>query len=155
MPNNERRDLNFSNWDEVEADIQRLAGGQTRIIGNHSFPAIVRHLAIANEMVVGDVVPPKLPWYMRMMMPLMRGSIFNSPVKPGFKLPTDQMQAFFWPSKEISAADAIERFKASVARYEEKGPLPAHPIFGKATSDQIRTLTLRHAAMHLSFVHPQ
>ena len=156
MGSQERRELSFSNWDEVIADIESLASGSgaPQVAGSHSFASIVRHLAITNEMVVGDQVPPKLPWYMRMAMLLLRNSILNNPVKPGFKLPNAQMQAFFWPEEEVSASDAIDRFKASVARYNQAGPLPVHPIFGKATAQQVDTLSLSHAAMHLSFVQP-
>ena len=135
MGSQERRELSFSNWDEVIADIESLASGSgaPQVAGSHSFASIVRHLAITNEMVVGDQVPPKLPWYMRMAMPLLRNSILNNPVKPGFKLPNAQMQAFFWPEEEVSASDAIDRFKASVARYNQACLLYTSPSPRDAT----------------------
>lgn len=148
----EQRDVQFQSLDEVATDIESL-DETARVSGNHSLAAIVRHLAITNEIVVGDAVPPKLPLPMRLAMPLMRKSILNSPAKPGFKLPTKAMQAFFWPENDVTLADAKARFKKSVQEYNSRGPLPAHPVFGKATPEQMDNLVLSHAAMHLSFVH--
>ena len=154
MADTERRKVEFNDLDDVISDIENLAHGDVRVIGNHSFAAIVQHLARANEMVVGDIKPPKLPLLMRLAMPFLKNSIFNNPAKPGFKLPTSDMQSFFWQENDISVSEAVEKFKASVARYNEVGPLPIHPIFGKATSEQVYRLLVSHAAMHLSFVHP-
>lgn len=151
----ERRELEFSSMAEVIEDIEQMASSQHRTTGNHSFAKIVKHLATTNEMLVGKIVPPKLPWYMRMMMPMMRSKILSGPVEPGFKLPSDQMQSFFWSVEEPDLSEAIEQFKQSAEVYKNQGPLPAHPIFGKATPEQIDGLTLKHAAMHLSFVHSQ
>ncbi len=147
-----RREISFSSWDEVIADIEELAGSEHETIGGHSFGNIVQHLATTNEMVVGNITPPKLPWYMRWAMPLIKNGILNQPVKPGFKLPTTAMQEFFWSKTEVDPKQAIENFRASVKAYQDKGPLAVHPIFGKATREQVDNLTLNHAAMHLSFV---
>lgn len=151
----DRRELSYSSWDEVVSDVERLASGSYRTTGNHSFAKIVNHLAITNEMLVGNVVPPKLPWYFRMLMPLMRSRILEGPVKPGFKLPNERMQQFFWSENELDLGEAIRQFKRSVDEYQSKGPLSVHPIFGKATADQILAVSLKHAAMHLSFVHAE
>lgn len=154
MAEPDRRDLNFASMADVTADIEQLAGGEVRVTGHHSFAEIVRHLAITNEMLTGGPVPPKLPWYMRLAMPFMRKSILENPVKPGFKLPTDQMQSFFWPTEPIDVTEAVARFNSSAERYETQGPPSTHPIFGSAEPETINTMLLRHAAMHLGFAHP-
>ena len=153
MSSPERRELKFANFEEVVNDISELVASETRTSGNHSFGRIVEHLAITNNMVVGKLNPPKLPLIMRMFMPFLKGRILNGPVDPGFKLPTNDMQSFFWPENEIEPQAALANFKESVASYETKGPLPAHPIFGKASKEQTHNLLMNHAAMHLSFVH--
>ena len=148
-----RREISFSSWEEVIADIEELIGQpEHETTGNHSFGKIVQHLANTNEMVVGNITPPKLPWYMRSAMPLLKNGILNQPVKPGFKLPNTAMQEFFWSKTEVDPKEAIENFKASVKAYQDKGPLAVHPIFGKVTREQVDNITLSHAAMHLSFV---
>ncbi len=142
----------FKNFDEVITDIEQLASGKIVTSGNYTFAQIVKHLATTNQMVIGEIVPPKLPLMMRMLMPLMRKKILNGPVEPGFKLPNTAMQTFFWDTSDVQLSDAIDKFKRSVEAYRKNGPLPVHPIFGKATAEEIEGITLRHAAMHLSFV---
>ena len=139
--------------EEVISDIETLASSEHETTGSHSFGKIVQHLATTNEMIVGNITPPKLPWYMRMAMPFLKNGILNNPVEPGFKLPNKPMQEFFWSQSDVDLNEAIENFRTSVKAYKDKGPLPVHPIFGKATKEQVDQLTLSHAAMHLSFVH--
>jgi hypothetical protein len=155
MSEQKRRDISFSSWEDVIADIEKLASSEFETTGNHSFGKIVQHLATTNEMIVGNVTPPKLPWYMRLMMPLIKNGILNKPAEPGFKLPNSAMQKFFWSEDDVDLQDAIANFRASVKAYRDQGPLPVHPVFGKATKEQIDKMSLSHAAMHLSFVHPK
>ncbi len=147
----ERRQLEFANFEEIVNEIQRLSEGEPHTIGNHSFPAIVRHLGIANDVATGRKTPPRLPFFMRLMMPFIKGSIVNGEVKPGFRLPS-AAQPFFWPENDIELVDAFAYFKETVAFYQTQGPLPAHPLFGAVTRSQIEGMLMRHAAMHLSFV---
>ena len=152
MAEPERREVIYANIDELTADIEQLAAGEVNTSGNHSFAEIVRHLATTNEMLNGQVTPPKLPWFMRLAMPFMRKSILNDPVKPGFKLPTNQMESFFWPQEPIDVPQAVTRFKASADQYKAQGPPSVHPIFGPAEPETIDAMMLSHAAMHMSFV---
>jgi len=153
MSKADRRELSLNTQDEVLHEVQRLASGHVRTTGKHSFPEIVRHLALTNSMMTGRITAPKPPLMLRLLLPLIRSSMLNGPVKPGVKLPA-KAEAVFWPAEEISIEAAIEQLKESVADYQARGPLPVHPIFGKATREQLDGLNLRHAAMHLSFVHP-
>lgn len=153
MSDAKRRELVFASLDEVTNDIEQLAAGEPRTSGGHTFAEIVRHLAIANEMVAGKISPPKLPWYMRLVMPFMGKKIMSGPVNPGFKLPSN-MEAFFWSDEPVGVPEAVARFNESVELYKEKGPIPVHPIFGPAPSETTNAMLLKHAAMHLSFVHP-
>lgn len=149
----ERRDLSFNSLDEAVADVERLAAGQVRTTGKHSFAKILKHLALTHDMATGKLEGPRPPLLMRLVMPFIKGSILNSPVKPGFKLPQKSEQ-FFWPDGEVDQEEALAHFKASVENYKQNGPLPVHPIFGSATREQLDRLNCGHCAMHLSFVHP-
>lgn len=152
MTTTPHRKLSFSNLDEALAEAERLAAADHFTTGHHGFAQILNHLAVANDMVTGKVIPPKLPFLLRLLMPLVRSKILNRPIKPGFKLPK-KSESFFWPNRSLTVDEALAAFRQSVERYQQKGPLPVHPIFGKATREQIDLITLRHAAMHLGFVH--
>ncbi len=149
-----RRDLQFNNLDEVVAEAERLASGEVSTTGQHSFGQILEHLARSQDMTTGKLTVPSPPWYMRLMIPLMKPMLINDkPLKPGFKLP-QKSEAVFWPNQEFDVATALAHLKESIAHYKTQGPLPKHPMFGSLTRQQNDQLNCRHAALHLSFVHP-
>jgi len=140
--------------DELVAEAERLASGEVRTTGNHSFGQILEHLARTHDMTTGKLEAPAPPWYMRMMIPVIKLMMINDkPVKAGFKLPA-KSEAFFWPEQEFDVQEALTHLKESVEHYKAKGPLPKHPMFGKLTRAENEGLNCRHGALHLSFVHP-
>lgn len=150
----ERRELKFQNLDEVVAEVERLASGEVRTTGNHSFGQILNHLALSHDVAAGRGQAPPPPFYMRLMMPLMRRMVINSkPLEPGIKLPA-KGEAYFWPDKEFDVPATVNYFKESVDYYKSNGPLAKHPFFGKISKADCDELNCRHAALHLSFVHP-
>lgn len=154
MAADDRRELVFQNVEEIVAEAERLAAGEVRTIGKHSFPAILNHLALAQDVATGRITAPAPSLFMRLLMPLMKGMIINSkPLKPGVKLPA-KSESFFWPDKELDVPSALQSFKESIDYYSSHGPLERHPVFGKMTRDESDQLTCRHAALHLGFVHP-
>ena len=144
----ERRELRFHNLDEVLADVERLASGEVRTTGNHTFGQILNHLALSQDVSTGRVHPPPPPFFMKLMMPLMKRMVINS-----VKLPA-KGEAFFWPEEDFDVPAAVEYFKESVDFYKANGPLEKHPFFGKLSKADCDELNCRHAALHLSFVHP-
>lgn len=153
MSNPARRELTLNTLDDVVAEVERLAAGKVTTTGKHGFAQIVRHLALTNNMMTGRIAVPKPPLIMRLLLPFIRSAILKGPVKPGVRLPA-KAEAVFWSDEPISVLDAVQMLKESVVYYKQHGPLPVHPIFGKATREQLDRLTCSHAAMHLSFVHP-
>ncbi|MFK7818076.1 MAG: DUF1569 domain-containing protein [Planctomycetaceae bacterium] len=153
MTSPERRELSFTTLDEAVADAERLAKGEVRTTGNHTFGQIIEHLARTHDMASGKLQAPRMPLILRLLMPVLKKQILNSPVKPGVKLPA-KGEAFFWPEGEVDVQEALDHLRESVQHYNTRGPLPVHPVFGKATREQIDRLNCGHCAMHLSFVHP-
>jgi len=150
----ERRDLYFKTLDEATADIERLAAGNVRTTGNHSFEAIINHLALSLDMSTGKVQAPPPPWYMKLMLTFAKSFVLkDKPLMPGIKLPAAS-ENFFWPDQEFDLQQTIKHFKEAVEYYQTKGPLKRHAVFGDMTIEQNLSLNCRHCAMHLSFVHP-
>lgn len=148
-----RREIQFSNLDQIVEDIEGLAEGEVEVAGNHPFAAIVDHLARTNDMLLGRLHPPKLPLMYRLLMPWMRKGILNTKPKPGFKLPSAKLESFFWDDG-VNLDEAMKYFKSTVEEFKRTGMPSKHPIFGPASPEQIENLLLAHAAMHLSFVRP-
>ena len=148
----ERRSLSFNSLDEVVAEAQRLASGEVRTTGKHSFGQILEHLARSHDLSTGKLVGPKPPLYLRLLMPLVKGMIIKD-VKPGYTLPAAS-ESFFWPDQEFEVAAALTHLKESVENYNSAGPLEKHPVFGKLSREKNLQLQCKHCAMHLGFVHP-
>ena len=150
----DRRELSFNSLADAVAEVERLASGEVRTTGNHSFGQIIEHLALSLDVGAGRLTAPKPPFFMKLMMPLIRRMVLNDkPLEPGVKLPA-QGEAFFWPDKEFNVSEALDHLKDSVSHYQKHGPLEKHPFFGNLTREQSEDLNIRHAALHLSFVHP-
>ena len=147
----EHRKLSFTTLDEAVAEAERLASGEVRTTGNHTFGQILEHLARTHDMSTGKLVGPQPPLIMRIMMPFVRSMIIKN-VKPGFKLPA-KSEEFFWPDQEFEVAAALTHLKESVENYNTNGPLEKHPVFGKISREQNLGLQCKHCAMHLGFVH--
>lgn len=149
----ERGELSLGSLDEAVAEVEKLADGNVRTTGKQTFGQIIEHLARTHDVVTGKTVPPKMPFFMRMMIPLIKNSMFNKPASPGFKLPA-AAQGFFWPTEDVDVQQALTHLKESVERFNTRGPLEVHPIFGKIAPEQSIRMNCGHCAMHLSFVHP-
>jgi len=150
----EQRELNFADLDEVVAEAERLTAGEVRTTGNHSFGQILEHLALSLDMTTGKIQPPPPPWYMRLMIPIMKPVLLkDAPLKPGFKLP-QKSENFFWPDKDFDVDEALAHLKEAVENYKTNGPMEKHPMFGKLSREKNDQLNCRHSALHLGFVHP-
>lgn len=151
--NPERRELTFQNLDEVLVEAERLAASEVRTSGNHSFGRILNHLALGLDVSTGRVVAPPPPFFMKLIMPLMKRMVINSkPLKPGIKLPA-KGEAFFWPDRDFEITSSLQYLREAVDNFKSNGPLQKHPFFGKLTTEQVEQLECRHAALHLGFVH--
>ncbi len=150
----QHRELHFANLDEAVAEAERLATGEVRTTGQHTFGQILEHLARTHDMSTGKIVGPRPPWYMRLMLTVMKSMVINDkPLRPGFNLPKDA-EAFFWPADDVDVAAALTHLKESVENYKSHGALAKHPVFGKLTPEQNVQLNCRHCALHLGYVHP-
>ena len=147
------RVLDFRNLDEVVVEAERLASGEVYTTGAHSFGQILEHLARTHDMTTGRLQVPPPPFFMRMMIVLMKPLLIrDQPIKPGFKLPK-KSESVFWPDQEFEVSAALEHLRDSVEHYKSEGPMPKHPMFGTLSREQNDRLNCRHAALHLGFVH--
>lgn len=150
----DRRELRFQNLDEVLAEAERLAGGEVRTTGKHTFGQILEHLALSTDVASGKISPPPPPLFMRLMMKFMKRFIINSkPLTPGVKLPKAG-EEFFWPDRAFDVRQALSHLQEATEYYKSNGAIAKHPFFGDLTAQEALELNCRHAALHLSFVHP-
>jgi hypothetical protein len=154
----DRRRLKFSSPDEVLADMNRIAAaeraGKVRRTGNWTTGQNFNHLATWIEF--GYNGNPLVPsWFIKFVLGkvigkkrFLQGRIragVNIPGVPNGTLGTDEM-----PLDE-----ALAKLQRAWDRLKNEAPSKPNPIFGPLTHEEWKQLHMRHAELHLSFLHPE
>jgi hypothetical protein len=133
------------------ADAERLAAGQTTMLGNWSLGQIYMHLAKAIDTAIDGnpfMLPAPVRWVTR---PLLKKRFLTRSLTPGFKIPG---RAAALQPAEISTAEGLAALRAAIARQKTDRTRAVHPILGTLTIDEWNAFHLRHAEMHMSFAVP-
>ena len=147
-----RRKLSYQSYDDLLADLDALAAGQTEVVGNWSFAQICRHLAAALNSCI-DGISFTAPWPFRIMGIFMKKRFLTRPVPAGFKIPAKAKHQFD-PEATVDLDEQLDALRQAVERVKTDKSRTTHPMFGEMTSDEWDQFNLRHAEMHLSFAVP-
>lgn len=143
-----RRQLHFSSVDEILAEVDRLAAGPHRMLGNWSFGQILWHLAtVMNSSIDGSSIRPG--FIMRLLGPLMKGRMLSKGMSPGFQLPANMLKVFGPPP--TSEEDGLKVIREAIRRQKTETHREPSPFLGKMTDAEYVQLHCRHAELHLSF----
>lgn len=147
-----RREVHYASLDEFLHDAQRLAEGEARTLGEWTYAQILQHLSVAlTASVVGFGF--RGPWLLRTLIgPMVLRRILKNGMKPGFRLKGAAQRLI--PSDDVALPKALSKLRTAVERFQESSTLAEHPVFGRLDRDQWTALHLRHAELHMSFVHP-
>ncbi len=146
-----RREVRYESFDEVLADAGRLAESNHRAIGNWTYSQILNHLTYSNNAMIdglGFSLPAPARWLMSL---LMKRRMLTKPLPAGFKIPkgSDALP------QDSDLGEAMERFRASIARVKSEPQRAMHPGFGHLSREEWDLFQLRHAELHMSFVLTQ
>ena len=144
-----RRELHFESLDDVLADAERLAAGEARMLGNWSLGQILSHLAVAMNSAI-DGVDFKVPFFIRLIAPLMKKRFVRGPIKPGFQMP-ESMRPIFMPPDEVNTEDGLLALREAVARLKSDPTRDRNVFLGNLTREESDSMQMRHAELHLSF----
>jgi hypothetical protein len=147
-----RRDVRYANFDEFLADAETIAGGPVRQLGNWTLAQIFDHLARSMNVSV-DGTHERFPWPLRIALRLVRKRIIGSPLKPGYRVP-ENVAILLRPDIHVQLRESLWKLRSATIRFQNASTFPPHPAFGVLTRDEYRTLALRHAELHLSFIEP-
>lgn len=145
------REISFSTYDEVTAEIERLEAVGYERLGEWSLGQICRHLSYYMRGSL-DGFGFKLPWLVRRFIgrPILKRMLRTGKMKRGERTAPDSI-----PNPEHDDRDAAAEAKELLAKLRDfSGELYASPIFDRLTTDQWRELHLMHAANHLGFLIP-
>ena len=147
-----RRHLRFNTLDDILADVDRLAQGKVRALGNWSPGQILKHLATVMNGSI-DGLPLKAPWFIRVAAKLFKNRFLTKPMPAGFALPKAAAAHLVpgdtsWEEGLLAIRTAIQRMKTDPQRKPS-------PYLGELTHAQWDQLHCRHSELHLSFLVPE
>jgi len=147
-----RRQLKFNTLDEILADVERLAQGKVRAIGNWSPGQNIKHLALIMNGCM-DGIPYKAPFYLRAVAWFLKNKFVKNPMPAGFDLPKAAAAQLVpgdtsWEEGTQALRTALQRLKTEPQRHP-------HPVLGELTREQWDQLHCRHSELHLSFLIPE
>jgi hypothetical protein len=147
-----KRQLVFTNFDEVRAELDRLHTGGYQRTGNWELAQICDHLCYFIDASV-DGAKFRVPWILKALFGRMvlRRILDSGKMKEGTFTPQKPL-----PEPGGNEGDAVERLKKSISRFEShQGELHASPFFGYLTSEEWRRLHLIHCGHHLGCLLPK
>ncbi len=153
-----RRDLQFTNLDQIPAEAERLRAGGYDRAGAWDLSQCCGHLSDWLTYPI-DGNPP-LPAPVRLAMAVVRTTIGPRMLRRILETGTLPAGKPTLPSTvPISGGDAaaaVARLRRAVERFRaHRGPLHPSPLFGTMDHATASRLQLLHAALHLSFLIPR
>ncbi|MEX2081802.1 MAG: DUF1569 domain-containing protein [Dehalococcoidia bacterium] len=152
----DRRTLRFSTIADLRADLDAIEraerAGTLRRIGNWTVGQTCGHLATWAEFLYTGV-PISPPWFIRIILKRRKHRYLNEGLPAGVHIPRVPNGTL---GTEVMTLDAgLARYRDILARVEREPPTKDSPLFGPLTHEEGIKSQLRHAELHLSFLHPQ
>lgn len=152
----DRRKLRFNTIDEMMADASKIeaahAAGALRHSGNWTPGQLFGHLATWIDYGF-DGAPMRVPWFVKLISRMMKKKFIRGSLEAGFKIP--RVEGGTFGIEVLPFEEGMSRFRKSWARLQKAPPPEPNPVFGPLTHEEWIQLHLRHAELHMSFLHPE
>jgi hypothetical protein len=153
----ERRKLTFKTPEDMFAEVERIVAaeraGTLRCTGNWTVGQILGHLAFWAGTAYNDY-PLKPPAWVKMILRLMGKKRFTTnPMPVGVRIPG--VEGGTLGTEACGLDEGLARFNKAWERLKKEVPTRPHAIFGPLTHDEFIQGNLRHAELHLSYLHPR
>lgn len=153
----EFRTLRFESLDDVRREAERIAAaeraGTLRRSGNWTAGQTFGHLATWIGFAF-DGYPPSLrpPWFVRALARFGKERFLSKPLPRGFRLP--KVEGGTVGTEPLTLEEGLSRLTAALDRLDRTAPTVANPVFGPMTHDEWKRAHLRHAELHMGYLHP-
>ena len=153
----DRRRLRFNTINDLLADIDRLVAagkaGTLRRTGNWTAGQAMGRVATwINYAFEG--YPFKVPWLVKLFIRMRKGKYLRDGMPAGVRIPG--VEGGTYGTAPLGTDDGAARLRQALARLQRGEPVKYEsPAWGKMSADERIVLNLRHAELHLSFLHPE
>jgi hypothetical protein len=148
----EPRQLDFTNFNDVLAEVDRLHRGGYDKLGQWDLAQICDHLTYFMEAGL-DGAKFRVPWLIKILFGrfFLRRILKTRRMKAGIRTPQDPV-----PAPGGDEAAAVERLRRVIERTQQHtGEFVPSPFFGRLTRQQATDLSLIHCAHHLGYLRPK
>jgi Protein of unknown function (DUF1569) len=152
----EHRKLRFASIDEALQEVDRIVqahqAGRLRVLGNWTVGQILAHLAAWIEYGYDGYPVKSPPWFVRVVLKRMVRRFLKKGMPMGVRIPGV-------PDGTVGQEDqpiefAAQRLKNAFLRLKNGEPCAFDsPAFGSMSHQDRILLNLRHAELHLGFMH--
>ena len=138
---------------EVERIVAAERLGMVRTTGTWTIGQIFNHLACwINYGYEGFPPGAHPPWFIRFILRRLKRKYLREGMKPGVRIPGAPDGTF--GVERLSIDEGADRLRAALLRLKNHDPVKFNsPAFGEMPDDERIKLQLRHAELHLSFIH--
>ena len=153
----QRREIRFADFQEMLGEAQRLLEGGYESKGNWTLGQATSHIADWMRFPMDGF--PKPPFFLAIIFWIMKQTI-----APGMKrkilaegFPPGQPTApeTVADPQQMTDEAGVQKLRDTVQRIETyRGELHPSPLFGPMDLEQLKTVSLLHAAHHLGYLHP-
>ena len=157
MPETEkpkRRALVFDTINDVIEDVNRIqaASEQVQVSGQWTAGEILTHLSAWIEYGYEGYPIESPPWFVRQMLKLVLRKILRKGMQPGVNIPG--VEGGTVGQMKVDTDTAAQRYLMALSRLgsSEAVKYPS-PAFGEMSREKRIKLNLRHAELHLSYIH--
>jgi len=152
----DRRRLRYATVDEVLADVDRIVAaekaGTLRRTGNWTAGQVFGHLATWSDYAY-EGYPFRPPWFIRWILRKKKAVYLRDGMPAGVRIPRVPNGTF--GTEEMSTQEGAQRLRRALLRLKSGEPAKFDsPAWGKMPLDERIALNLRHAELHMSFLHP-
>jgi hypothetical protein len=154
----QRRTLRFDTVDDAIAEADRLVAadrdGRLTRTGTWELGQMLGHLATWAGFSF-DGYPPEVgspPAPVRWIGRLVKNRTLTKGMMAGMKI--GRVPGGTVATDKMPPDEGLSRFRAAMERLRDNDPAKPNPVFGPLTHEQWIQLNLRHAELHMSFLHP-
>jgi len=154
----EHRKLRFNSLAEVRAEVERIAAAdraeKLRRTGNWAAGQAMSHVASWMSYPF-EGYPKELgapPGLIKWILKRRKNKYITQGLPVGVKIP--RVSGGTVGTEDVPTDEGARRLIAACDRMEREAPTAPNPIFGPLTHEEWKNLNMRHAELHLGFLHP-
>jgi hypothetical protein len=153
--NAERRRVRFDSLAQMRAELDRIAAaecaGRLRRTGSWTAGQVMGHLATWLEFNWSPN-PLRPPWAVRIGARLAKRRFLRAAMPAGIRIP--KVPGGTLGTEPMDFETGLARLVRAVERLEREEPTQRSPLFGRLSRAEAEQMALRHAELHLGFLHP-